>query len=157
VNGINWLTSQDVADITERLVADSGETFFIRDTNALEGAVQYPQNKNYYDGEEDMVRLACYLMFAVGQAHAFEQGNKRAAFTSGQAFLEINGYDLNIPDIEAAAALFVAFITHEVPFEVLENYVREFTTPQPDQAEEPDVQQEEEEFVHAGPADEPNQ
>nr|WP_246780549.1 hypothetical protein [Rhizobium sp. AQ_MP] len=37
----------------------------------------------------------------MSRAHAFIQGNKRNAWLSGVMFLNINGYDIVLPSIEA--------------------------------------------------------
>ena len=51
-------------------------------------------------------------MLGIAQAHAFEQGNKRTAFTSLRLFLRANGYDLAVEDSEAWADAVIALIEH---------------------------------------------
>jgi len=51
-------------------------------------------------------------MAGIAQAHAFEQGNKRTAFTSMRLFLRVNGYDLGFEDSEAWADAVVSLIKH---------------------------------------------
>jgi death on curing protein len=77
----------------------------------LEGAVARPQNAFAY-GEDDVVALAVRLMAGISQSRAFEQGNKRTAFTAMRLFLLANGYDLGFDDSEEWANEVVALIEH---------------------------------------------
>lgn len=68
---------------------------------ALESAAMSPRNLFQYESEDDVSVLACRLIVALSPAHAFIQGNKRTAWLSGVMFLNINGYDIVLPSIEA--------------------------------------------------------
>lgn len=48
----------------------------------------------------DLVSLGVKLLESVARAHAFLDGNKRAAFYAAAAFLEINGCVFAPPDEE---------------------------------------------------------
>jgi death-on-curing protein len=49
--------------------------------------------------------LAALYAIAVARAHAFNDGNKRAALGAMRLFLRLNSHRLNASPIEAAAAL----------------------------------------------------
>jgi death-on-curing protein len=106
-----WLSFETVIEINRTLVAVTGEQHFLRDQGLLESAIARPQNAFAY-GEEDIVVLAVRLMAGIAQAHAFEQGNKRTAFTSMRLFLRANDYDLGFEDSESWADAVVALIEH---------------------------------------------
>jgi death-on-curing family protein len=55
----------------------------------LEGALGRPMNMVAY-GERNLLRLAVAYAIAVSQAHAFVDGNKRAAYGATLTFLELN-------------------------------------------------------------------
>lgn len=86
------MTAAEVTRLNERLVAVTGETFLVRDQAALEGALNRPQAYFHYHGVIEVHILAAYFVLAIGKAHAFEQGNKRAAWAAARAFLRKNGY-----------------------------------------------------------------
>ncbi len=69
----------------------------MRDNGLLESAIAKPQNHWNY-GEDDVVVLAVKLLLGIAQNHPFEQGNKRTALTAAATFLELNGYELDVPD-----------------------------------------------------------
>lgn len=51
-------------------------------------------------------------MAGIAQSHAFEQGNKRTAFTAMRLFLLANGHDVGFEDSEEWADEVVALIEH---------------------------------------------
>ncbi|MDJ0933526.1 Fic family protein [Breoghania sp.] len=93
------MTAGEVIAINEAVVEFSGETFLVRDHALLEGAVSRPQQLFIYEGVTDIVPLAVRLIVGLGQARAFEQGNKRTAWYAGEAFWELNGYTMGAPSV----------------------------------------------------------
>ena len=83
-----------------------------------------------YSGNNDAVSLGAIYMEAIGQAHAFEQGNKRTAFDSGFAFMMANGYDLRPEaDQELVAVAFLELIEHTRGLISFEDLLKEFIVP----------------------------
>ncbi len=78
------------------------ESTAIRDEGLLESAVMAPQHtwggEYLYQSLPEMV--AAYLI-SLNQNHAFENGNKRAAFAACSAFLRMNGYRLTLSEDQA--------------------------------------------------------
>jgi death-on-curing protein len=105
-----WLTAELLIRLNARIVADTGEPHFIRDMGLLESALARPVNRWHY-GEGDMVVLAATLLLGIARNHPFAQGNKRTAFEASDAFLYLNGYELDLPDGAAAADLIVDVMT----------------------------------------------
>ena len=68
------------------------------DIGLLESAIARPRQLWVYGAVSDVVDLASLLILALARNHPFTQGNKRAGFVPGQAFLEYNGYQLTVPD-----------------------------------------------------------
>jgi death-on-curing protein len=65
----------------------------VRDEGALDAAVMQPQAS--FDGEhlyEDIFQMAAAYGFHISQAHAFIDGNKRAAALAMVTFLDMNGF-----------------------------------------------------------------
>jgi death-on-curing protein len=120
-----WLPIRPVIESNRTLVAIIGERHFLRDRELLESALARPKNAFAY-GEEDILVLGVRLMLGIAQAHAFEQGNKRTAFTSLRLFLRANGYDLAVEDSEAWAGAVIALIEHRSTEEDFARAIRPF-------------------------------
>ena len=108
-----WLASDEVVATNREAVDATGETHFLRDEGLLESALAKPQHYWNY-GEDDVVVLAVKLLVGIAQNHPFEQGNKRTAFTTAAMFLELNGYELAAPDVEAFGRIVEKLITGEI-------------------------------------------
>lgn len=80
----------------------------LRDAAALEAAVARPQMAAFYE-DRDLVHQGILLLTGVALAHAFVDGNKRAAFLATIVFWEMNGLTLR-GDARELAEMLVAFI-----------------------------------------------
>ena len=85
-----WLPIEVVIEHNRLELAETGERHFVRDLGLLESALARPRNF-YGFGEEDIIVLAVALTAGIARAHAFEQGNKRAAFGALRLFLRAIG------------------------------------------------------------------
>jgi death-on-curing protein len=83
------------------------------DLGKLEGACGRPYGLWAYGGEDDAVLLAASLLFGLGQAHAFLQGNKGTAFVGALLFLYLNGWKLSERADSAALAEAVVDLLRE--------------------------------------------
>lgn len=70
--------------------------------DVLEGALGRAQNHWYY--EDSLPRAAAALAHGVGQAQAFEDGNKRTAYWLAHHFLHENGLDHIVPEDDTELA-----------------------------------------------------
>jgi death on curing protein len=91
-------------------MVDPGETHFLKSPDLLEGACERPFNLQSYEGEDDIVVLACHVLFSIAGVQAFEQGNKRTGFTAALTFLRNNGFEFSGPDYTQFADRIVAVI-----------------------------------------------
>lgn len=101
-----WLPLKAVVEINHAHVEGTGENHALLSKPKLEGALVRPQNLFHYRSVYSVVTLGVSLMFAIAEAHAFEQGNKRTGFTSGLAFLHENGFIYDGPDTVDLATSF---------------------------------------------------
>lgn len=122
-----WLKPDEVVELNQAIVADTGEPYLLRDAGLLAGAVARPFNHYQYDGETDVVRLAVTLLFAIAESHPFQQGNKRTGFEAAVLFLAVNGYEAALPDLEVVAQLIIDVIDHKVDAELFYILLDEFT------------------------------
>jgi death-on-curing protein len=88
-----FLTIEDVLVAHQMAITTSCDPG-IRDAGILASATMAPQNA-YVD---TLAELAGLYAYGICQAHAFVDGNKRAALLSTWAFLEANGYPIQISE-----------------------------------------------------------
>ncbi|WP_322885842.1 type II toxin-antitoxin system death-on-curing family toxin (plasmid) [Sinorhizobium medicae] len=131
-----WLPARAVIDINQELVEQTGENHALLFADKLDSALARPINAYLYEEVYDTVTLSVNLMLALGQAHPFEQGNKRTAFYSGLNFLLDNGYELLHPDTTEFAKDFEAAVMREMPPEVFEQIIAPWIESLPEEAEE---------------------
>jgi death-on-curing protein len=91
-----WITAADVIELNASILEGTAEAHFLRDLGALQSAVARPRHRYIYSGDASVSSLTADLVFGVGKAHAFEQGNKRTAWASGRFFARLNGFDISV-------------------------------------------------------------
>lgn len=102
----NWLNRDAVLAMHSELVAEHGGADGIRDDGLFDSALARPQNAWAYSSPRpSRADCAASLCFGLAKNHAFVDGNKRIALAAAAVFLEINGYELDAPEVEAAAVI----------------------------------------------------
>src|SRR5262249_59056765 len=84
-----------------------GESLALRHRGQLESAVMNPQQT--FGGVylyRSLAEMAAAYLVGLALNHAFENGNKRVAFTACSVFLRINGYRLTLTQDEAVELTF---------------------------------------------------
>ena len=99
-----WLLEAAVLIAHEISLANHGGSAGIRDVGLLESALARPRNLYEY-GDPDIPELAAAYMAGIVKNHPFVDGNKRAGFLAGAAFLELNGFRLTASEPEATQAI----------------------------------------------------
>jgi death-on-curing protein len=127
-NEPRWLPVEVVIEQNRLELAETGERHFVRDRGLLESALARPRNAFAY-GEEDIVVLAVALMAGIARAHAFEQGNKRAAFAAMRLLLRANGYETSFNDTISWAHEIIALVEHRSTEEDFARAIRPFIVP----------------------------
>ncbi len=92
---MNWnYVDRDVAEAAhrEQLRRHGGGTG-LRDSNALDSALDRAKNKAAY-GSPEIYELAAAYLFGIAKNHPFVDGNKRTALVVAGLFLLDNGYAL---------------------------------------------------------------
>lgn len=85
-----FLSKQEVLDIHAKGIAQFGGSPGLRDEGALESALIAAEQRCFYENA-DLATCASTYAFHLSQAHAFVDGNKRAAAAVSEIFLDING------------------------------------------------------------------
>ena len=84
------------ADQLERYGGAAG----LKDDNLVHSALASPAFKFDYAGETDLLNLAVDLCYKIAKNHGYVDGNKRTATAAMIAFLQLNGFDLHVVDID---------------------------------------------------------
>lgn len=118
-----WASEAAALAIHERLVAEHGGAPDLLDAGALDTALASPRNR-FAHGGRDLFRLAAAYASAVARDHPFRDGNKRVALTVASVSLELNGYRLDAPENDAAAAT-LALSTRKIDEEGFAAWLRD--------------------------------
>jgi death-on-curing protein len=92
---VNYLTAEQILFLHARLVAETGGSHGVRDTNMLLSALGRLQAS--FDDRDlypDLYHKAAALMDSLIRNHPFVDGNKRTGIASTALFLRINRYRL---------------------------------------------------------------
>lgn len=95
-----FVRSDVLRNVQQRLIERYGGLPGLRDENALESAIARPINLAAYGGESSIAVLGAALAWAILRNHPFTDGNKRAAFAGLAIFLDINGHHLTCSEVE---------------------------------------------------------
>lgn len=119
-----FLTLEQVLYIQEFEAKLTGSPTLIRDSEALQAAIEAP--KVTFDGRflMDLFEMAATYAIAISHHHPFLDGNKRCAMGSALAFLAINGYGVNEHKDEALADLLLDFLNKAISKEDMAQYFR---------------------------------
>jgi len=102
VSKFRWVPREAVLAIHAELLAEHGGLDGLRDEPALEAALARPRNKEAYESAGIFALAAAYA-FGLARNHAFNDGNKRAALAICDVFLQLNGFELTAPEVDAVA------------------------------------------------------
>lgn len=97
-----FLDIEDVVRYNAKIIGTAGG---LRDRGVLEGAVERPRHE--FGGvpvHRTVWDKAAALLHGIASTQAFIDGNKRTAWVTAEAFLNLNGEDLGmVPDVQAEA------------------------------------------------------
>lgn len=89
------LTLNEVLTLHDRVIAQTGGSFGVRDIGGLESSLAQPRMT--FDGVElypTLVEKAATLGFSIIQNHPFLDGNKRTGHAAMEIFLFLNGFEI---------------------------------------------------------------
>ena len=92
---MRYLTLNEVLTLHDRVIAQTGGSFGVRDLGRLESSLAQPRMT--FDGVElypTLVEKAATLGFSIIQNHPFLDGNKRTGHAAMEIFLFLNGFEI---------------------------------------------------------------
>jgi len=102
--GWRWLPDSAVIAMHDEQLAAHGGDEGVRDEGLLSSALARPKNQTCY-AAPSVFELAAAYAFGIIRNHPFIDGNMRTGFLAAYAFLEMNGWELIVPETEAVAAI----------------------------------------------------
>jgi death-on-curing protein len=118
-----WVAVEVALAAHAEQLAEHGGGEGVRDPGALESAMAGPQNLTAY-GDPDAADLAAAYAFGIARNHPFVDGNKRTAAVVGEAFLLLNGRELQANDAELVVA-FLALADGELDQDEMADWFRQ--------------------------------
>lgn len=95
-----WITAEVLHLMHVRQVELFGGTHGVIDENAIESALQKPQNLNAYEPDSDLAALAAAYLCGFVQKQGFVDRNKRTGLAVTLTFLRLNSYEVNVEKAE---------------------------------------------------------
>jgi death on curing protein len=115
----DFLEINDILSIHQILLEQFGGMPGIRDEGLLESAVSQPQATFFGELLHPTIQAqAAAYLYHLAKNHPFLDGNKRTAFGAMEAFLRLNGYNLDFSN-EAAYQMVIQVVQGEMNKEEL--------------------------------------
>ncbi len=99
-----WISENIAKVIHADQIAQHGGSPGIRDENLLSASLARPRHLFAY-GEPTLFDLAAAYGYGLAKNHPFIDGNKRVAFAVMATFLEVNGYSLDVPEMDVVVMM----------------------------------------------------
>jgi death-on-curing protein len=99
-----WISEDVERAIHADQIAQHGGSLGIRDENLLSASLARPRHLFAY-GEPTLFDLAAAYGYGLAKNHPFIDGNKRTAFAVMATFLEVNGYSLDVPEMDVVVMM----------------------------------------------------
>lgn len=99
-----WICEDIAKLIHADQISQHGGSSGIRDENLLSASLARPRHLFAY-GQPTLFDLAAAYGYGLAKNHPFIDGNKRVAFAVMATFLELNGYSLDVPEMDVVAMM----------------------------------------------------
>jgi len=92
---MRYLTLEEVIQLHQAVIVSSGGLPGIKNRGLVESAVAQPRATfGGADSYPTLAERAATLAFSLARKHGFEDGNKRIAHAAMEAFLVLNGFEI---------------------------------------------------------------
>lgn len=99
-----WLKEEVIIAVHDEQLVEHGGAEGVRDSGLLSSALARPKNLDGYE-MPSVFDLAAAYATGIVRDHPFVDGNKRTGFLAAYMFLVLNGWELDAPEANAAAAM----------------------------------------------------
>lgn len=112
-SALRFLSRDAVVVLHRESLSEHGGIDGIRDEGLLQSALHRCVHKSNDEPDASVIELAASLAFGLAMNHAFNDGNERTAMIATFVFLEMNGYRVEAPELEAYT-MFIGLAAGEV-------------------------------------------
>lgn len=99
-----WIDRAVVLAVHEVQLAEHGGLAGVRDAALLDSALARPQMRHAYESPSLAELAACYA-FGIARNHPLLDGNKRTSLVAMELFLELNGIELLVSDVDCVTTI----------------------------------------------------
>ena len=100
-----WLGRLAIDEAHFRQIREHGGPYGLRDENALESALARRRQRWGYGEAGSIPELAACYAFGLIRNHPYVDGNKRIGLIAMVAFLDRNGHELRVSDVELVTVI----------------------------------------------------
>jgi death on curing protein len=126
-----WLRANAIAAMHQRLLAEHGGLAGVREPGGVEAALARPQHLFAYgEPPADLAALATAYAGGFVRNHPFVDGNKRVALAAAVTFLRLNGWNLDVTQVQAYTAV-LRLAARDISEEEFATWVRAQLKPYP--------------------------
>ena len=123
-----WVPRLAVDAMHFELLERDGGLRGVHDETALESALGQPVNRWLYGPSVDVFVLGAAYGYGLAKNHAYNDGNKRIAFTVMYAFLAMNSWEIDVPE-PAVVTLMLEVAAGTMDESALAQWLRVHTLP----------------------------
>ncbi len=122
-----WVERDLVLALHEEMIAEHGGHAGVRDEGLLESALARPRQLLAY-GDPGLFELAAAYAFGIVRNHPFIDGNKRAGLAAADVFLQLNGFEIVVDEVQAVV-VFQDLAAGEIDEAVLAKWIEANAVP----------------------------
>ncbi len=122
-----WVERDLVLALHEEMIAEHGGHAGVRDQGLLESALARPRQLLAY-GDPGLFELAAAYAFGIVRNHPFIDGNKRAGLAAADVFLQLNGFEIVVDEVQAVV-VFQDLAAGEIDEAVLAKWIEANAAP----------------------------
>ena len=120
---VNYPAYEAVIEAHNRIVKTSGGTAGILSISNLQYILDTVQDIGRGSELDKLISNSAYILYNIITLHPFVDGNKRTAFETAKAFLELNGQHFEVGEDEAFNAL-ISIAKGELHAKDVEGWIR---------------------------------
>ena len=122
-----WIEQELALSLHAELIAEYGGLNGVRDAGLLESALARPRQLLAY-GDPNLFDMAAAYAFGIVRNHPFVDGNKRTALAVTDVYLQLNGFEIVVDEIQAVVA-FQDLAAGEIDEAMLAKWIEANTEP----------------------------
>lgn len=122
---IKYLSVEQVINIHKQILEGTPEDKNRSPDKSIDSAINRIHDYVYYDGLNDLFKMAALYGVAIAKGHCFNNGNKRTGMVSMVVFLEINGIQLSACD-QQIEDIMIDIVENKITQDGLADWLRSY-------------------------------